>query len=447
LPTTETIRERQLREKISALELNSATLQPGTGQDDSAKEKLVAAREELTAHIKKLEENYPGYYKYKYADSVLSLSQFQNFLNTNRQGFLHYFIGDSVSYALAINGNETRMIRVENEEYSRNQIDQLASYFADKGFQNSKYPEFVKASYKFYSKLFAPLNMSAKNLIICADGFALPFDALSEDENEGHFLVKKFGFSYVYSAASLLSKPPALKASGDFLGFAPVSFKPYLSLASLTPSAASLDEAAENYSHHSLFVNDRATRQNLLSNIGNYSIVNIFSHASAGTDDSEPVLFMQDSVIHLSELQYLPTQAARLVILSACQTSSGKNQLGEGIYSLSRGFAAAGIPTVMATIWKADEQAVYKISVAFNRYISQGMRQDEALQKAKLDYLEGSTKEQSLPYYWSNIVLMGTADPIVLDNTSGMPAWGWGLVILSGAAALIVVLRARRSKN
>ncbi|MET0300576.1 MAG: CHAT domain-containing protein, partial [Flavitalea sp.] len=417
------------------------------GEDNSAREKLVTAREELTAHIKKLEQNYPGYYRYKYADSVLSLEQLKSFLDTNQQGFLHYFIGDSVSYALAINGNDTKMIRVANELYSRSEIDQLASYFADKGFQNSKYPEFVKASHKFYSKLFAPLSMSKKNLIICADGFALPFDALSEDETGGHFLLGKFGFSYVYSAASLLSKPTAVKASGNFLGFAPVSFKPYLSLASLTPSAASLDQAAENYSHSSLFINDRATRQNLLNNIGNYSIVNIFSHASAGTDDSEPVLFMQDSVIHLSELQYLPRQAARLVILSACQTSSGKNQLGEGIYSLSRGFAAAGIPTVMATIWKADEQAVYKISVAFNRYISQGMRQDEALQKAKLDYLESSTKEQSLPYYWSNIVLMGAADPILLDKQSAMPTWGWALLVLAAATALIVVFRNRRSKN
>jgi CHAT domain-containing protein len=81
---------------------------------------------------------------------------------------------------------------------------------------------------------------------------------------------------------------------------------------------------------------------------------------------------MYDSSIKLSELQILRNQSTDLVILSACETNAGKNAVGEGIYSLARGFYAAGVPSVAATLWIADEQSVYTITEKFNEYLSQG---------------------------------------------------------------------------
>ncbi len=91
---------------------------------------------------------------------------------------------------------------------------------------------------------------------------------------------------------------------------------------------------------------------------------------------------MQDATIHLSELQRLNNPATKFVLLSACQTNVGKTATGEGIYSLARGFAAAGIPSVSATLWNADEETIYNISNSFNKYLSEEMNKDEALQKA-----------------------------------------------------------------
>src|SRR5207342_3263969 len=129
--------------------------------------------------------------------------------------------------------------------------------------------------------------------------------------------------------------------------------------------------------------------------------------------DNEPVLYMQDSVIHLSELQLLNNPATKLVLLSACQTNVGKAATGEGIYSLARGFATAGIPSVAATLWKADEQTIYAISEKFNQYLSEGMNKDEALQKAKLNFIQANSDNQKLlPYYWANMIVIGNTDAI-----------------------------------
>src|SRR5690606_16015473 len=115
---------------------------------------------------------------------------------------------------------------------------------------------------------------------------------------------------------------------------------------------------------------------------------------------SEPVIYLQDSVLEVSELQTLGDLSTRLIVLSACKTGIGKNIRGEGVFSLARGFAAAGIPSSVTTLWQIDNQPTYKLTELFFEYLSQGLPLDEALQKAKLDFLDNNDITYELPYYW-----------------------------------------------
>ena len=117
-------------------------------------------------------------------------------------------------------------------------------------------------------------------------------------------------------------------------------------------------------------------------------------------------------MILLSELQLVNKTATKLIVLSACQTNAGRNLYGEGIFSLARGFSAAGIPSVAATQWEADEQAIYAITEKFNEFIAQGLNKDEALQKAKLFYMGQAGNGNKLPYYWADMILIGNTEPI-----------------------------------
>ena len=246
----------------------------------------------------------------------------------------------------------------------------------------------------------------------------IPFDALCKDENGKIFLLNDYSFSYVYSARYLIKRFNNPKPAGNFLGFAPVSFAPYLNVPDLKNAADALQSSAAAYHNNKLFTYQNATRNNFFKYASSYSIVSIFSHARADTTDNEPVLFMHDSLIHLSELQLLDKPATKLVMLSACQTNVGKAATGEGIYSLARGFATAGISSVAATLWKADEQTIYSVSEKFNEYLSQGMSKDEALQKAKLYFIQNnSNSEKLLPYYWANMILIGNTDAINFSTT------------------------------
>ncbi len=178
---------------------------------------------------------------------------------------------------------------------------------------------------------------------------------------------------------------------------APVSYAGYLQVAQLMQSETSLDESASYFHTLKLITNREANRSNFLKLLPGYTIVTILSHARADSTDKEPSLFMTDSVIGLSKLQLLGNPSTQLIVLSACQTNVGKIAAGEGIISLARGFASAGIPSIFATLWKADEKAIYSITEAFLQNISKGMRKDDALQKAKLAFMQNCSRYDACP--------------------------------------------------
>ena len=179
-------------------------------------------------------------------------------------------------------------------------------------------------------------------MIICPDNFLIPFEALCTDRAGKNFLLFSYSFSYVYSARYLLTKFDKPASKGNFIGFAPAFFKPYLNVPDLKQSAVSLQQSAAFYNNTLLLTNSKATKQNFIHLMSGYTMVTIFSHAMADTNDMEPRLFMQDSMVYLSDLQLLNSSATQLIVLSGCQTNVGKNASGEGYLQPGKRFCSGG---------------------------------------------------------------------------------------------------------
>lgn len=415
--------------KIERLRINIVELQ----QKRDSSQELLAAKDSLEQVIRSLETTYPAYYQYKYADDVHPLSQLQDLLKKNNQAFIDYLIEDTLCFAVCIQPAKTQFIRIENHQPGiGNQLLRMASLSSDENALNRNFPQFLTHSRDLYRLLFEPFHLPPGRVIICQDNYLIPFEALSTDSAKATFLLSDYAFSYVYSARYLLDQHAQLPGSGDFLGVAPVNFTTY-NMPDLKLSEDALRHCGTPYNNKKLLLLTDATRQNFMRLVCNYSTTTILTHARADSADDEPVLFMNDSVIHLSELQLLSNPAARLVVLSACETNVGKNRNGEGIFSLARGFSAAGIPAVAATQWMADETAIYSISQKFNEYIFRGMNKDEALQQAKLDYITKDKRGNPLPSYWAAMILIGNTEPV---HFSAGSKTGW----LLPALILVVVV-------
>jgi hypothetical protein len=110
---------------------------------------------------------------------------------------------------------------------------------------------------------------------------------------------------------------------------------------------------------------------------------------------------------------------------------------GEGIFSLARGFAAAGIPATVTNLWEIDEAATYQITELFYKHLNGGMAGDEALQQAKLDFIRNNGREHMLPYFWAASIYMGKTAVIEKKATVNATGRGW-LYILGGLVLLLL---------
>lgn len=419
LPAAEAEQEQQLRINIASLEKQKQALSEKDTAYNRVSQALLHAKEDFNQFIKTLETKFPVYYQYKYSVSVPSIADIRSKLLTNEQTYLSFFETDSVVYALLISKSDVQFKKLAFPGYA-DTVNVFAQLCKDRQLLNSSYSRYASLANVLYKKLFEPLNVPKGKVIVSPDLNFIPLDALTIDEAGKSFLLYDYTFDYTYSAGYLIKTMNiALQKGAGFLGIAPESFSSNLSLAKLYGSAASLESIFDKYSYGQLLKYSQATRSFFLNKAGTFNLLHLYAHAKAD-GDSEPVLYMNDSAVAVSELHQWNNPKVGLAFLAACETGAGELNIGEGINSIARSFAAIGVPSTIATLWKADNKAMYAISERFYSYLNQGLTKDEALQKAKIDFIASGSGENALPYYWASAVLSGNAAPVKLpaQNTS-----------------------------
>jgi len=84
--------------------------------------------------------------------------------------------------------------------------------------------------------------------------------------------------------------------------------------------------------------------------------------------------------------------------------------------SLAHAFNYAGSESILTSLWQIDEQSSAQILNYFYEYLEDGLPKDQALRKAKLDYLSTAEGRTLHPQYWAGLVLMGDTSPIALNK-------------------------------
>jgi CHAT domain-containing protein len=95
-----------------------------------------------------------------------------------------------------------------------------------------------------------------------------------------------------------------------------------------------------------------------------------------------------DGILTALEVAELDLTAARLVVLSACETGLGPSAGGEGLLSLQRAFQVAGAQTTLASLWRVDDAATQALMIEFyGQYWREGRGRLDALRQAQLAML------------------------------------------------------------
>jgi CHAT domain-containing protein len=137
-------------------------------------------------------------------------------------------------------------------------------------------------------------------------------------------------------------------------------------------------------------------------------------------------IYLADGDISTREIYQLP-YSCQMVVLSACETGTGKFFKGEGMMSLARAFMQSGSPSVVTSLWKVDDRSTSELMVAFYKQLMNGKNKDEAMREAKLDFLASKDSEMlHHPYYWAAFIHIG--DPGNIHFPGGFPFGALGLI-------------------
>lgn len=164
-----------------------------------------------------------------------------------------------------------------------------------------------------------------------------------------------------------------------------------------------------------ILMGDKATKRTLNQNVKGFDVVHFATHGYSSTKNPSlsRLVFASDNqnvnsndaeaFLYLDETYDLNLNAD-LVVLSACKTGTGKILEGEGVMSLPRGFIYAGVPNVIASLWKVHDAKTKDLMVSFYKHLLEdNVSYAEALRCAKIDCI----KKGFLPLDWAGFVLIG----------------------------------------
>jgi len=255
----------------------------------------------------------------------------------------------------------------------------------------------------------------------------LPFQALRSAD--GRFLAQRAAVFYAPSVHALRlalerSKERAIGSSARLFALA----NPYAGAAAksrfrtLAPGG-SLDEIPEAESEvrqiaslygrnaSRVYIGNAATETVVKSEAADFDVVHIATHGLL--DDTAPMYSAlllgstdtaEDGLLEAREILDLRLHA-RVAVLSACETGRGRVTPGEGVIGMSWALFAAGCPTSVVSLWKAESAATQTLMVEFHRRMIRGESPAIALRHAQMKLMRDP--KTAHPMYWAPFVVVG----------------------------------------
>ncbi|MGD9580316.1 MAG: CHAT domain-containing protein [Vampirovibrionia bacterium] len=182
-----------------------------------------------------------------------------------------------------------------------------------------------------------------------------------------------------------------------------------------------------------LIVGKQATEEKISHSLGQYQNYHFACHGII--NEEEPL----KSGIVLATDEYLSTESkekgfdgilrnyeiltkninANLVVLSACESGTGKLNSGEGVLGITRSFFISGTNAMVISLWKINDQSSSLLMSDFynNMYKTKDEKVSEALRKAQIQIIKDKNTQFtcgsynglsfSHPYFWGAFIYSG----------------------------------------
>lgn len=454
LPAAVYEEEKQLKEAISESLI-------GERSNTVLMNAYVDATTKWQQHLDKIRVQYPVYFKMRYESIFKSLPQLQAALPVATTVVRYFFI-DSSLHALVLDKASKKIIDLDASDIDSKINDLLQTSVKDEYRHTA-------VLYQLYESLWKPLanDIRTKNIIVIPDGilYNVSFDLLTPSPVHKYSelvtgsLLASHSITYHYSLFMTGSTTTASDSKNNYVAFAPgfsdenksvyrqsVKDSGRLDRQYMTllpqPYTQSLVKKMQDKLGGEVFVNNGSTQSSFRENADNKKIVHIGTHAEFNNEKPElsRLIFSKNTdssadnnSLFLYDI-YNCNINTDLTILTACESGKPGYQDGEGMISLAHAFNYAGSKSILTSLWPVDEESASFITEKFIENLTAKMPAGEALQQAKLQYLQQADGRTKSPAYWAGLVLMGDAGAVTLLPKSEYKNW----LLLAGILVVIV---------
>ena len=265
---------------------------------------------------------------------------------------------------------------------------------------------------EIHREVIAPMTDLLRDidaLVIVPDRFlnAVPFPALF-DRDQGRYLIEDYRITVAPSGEFSLHRPHARHLEQVLIVNDPQLRNGDPSLPGSRREAAGI---ARLYRNATTLTGPDATAERFLAAVPHSAVVHYAGHARS-TDSggflSLAELPRHDGRIDAAAICRLHLPSTRLVVLAACGTMRGNGDRVEGMPSIARAFLAAGVPTVVGTLWEVDDEGTASLFLRFHEFLRRGLSPSAALQASQRELLRGRDERLRHPAVWAAAEVLGS---------------------------------------
>ena len=289
-------------------------------------------------------------------------------------------------------------------------------------------------AHQLYKALIEPIAnrlAGVRTLLVVPDGpiRRLPLHVLITNAPEPggvmhrpKWLLERYAMVTWPSEASLVAVRSSKARGGlsrSFVGFGDPVFPE--SLAALVPLPETERElhalaTAVGGGRQDVFLRDRATKAALTTlPLENVATIAFATHGLTAAESGslrEPALVLsapspadwRASLLTASEIAELRL-GAEWVVLSACNTASGREGSQEPLSGLARSFFYAGARALLVSHWPVESVSAVRITTSMMNAYSRGADKADALRQAMLQLAQD--KRRAHPAFWAPFVVVG----------------------------------------
>lgn len=362
-------------------------------------------------------------------------------------------------FILAINKHEVSIFPVDGKNTFR-----LVQRFKDHISEMTSADSLKLLGSEIYHRIVKPVeNILTKNIIIIPSAHirSLPFNALPDYTYstpartpyflENRIIRKEFSLrqteihlnnEYKMYVDSILTVAPLFDKSQ--VSEISLLTKRDTSLINLPGAIAECKEISAIFKAYKL-IGFEATESTFKQVCNRFSCIHLSTHGIPGNGDKTTMQLafsrnhdnQNDGWLSFYEILNLELKTD-LVVLSACKTGQGKVNNAEGSLNLAWAFNKAGVNSAIISLWDVNDYASSHIMTSFYKNLRKGMTKPEALQQAKIEYLQTNDELMNNPYYWAGFDYYGNDSKFVkppnLINSKKI------MIFLTAAIVVVAIL-------